>query len=140
MLSKWGFSNFSIYGSLDFRRAKPSTTCYLANAIPEQRYKIGMPYAIIIATGDFRFFKSKNVQNHHSGAIRFLYCVNYNINGIFCFSKKSTGSTGDVFFFENAHPRRNLGPITNHIYQLIPIQLIITCYHYMSLRLDDLRT
>ena len=41
MLSKLGFSNFSIYGSLDFRRAKPSRKWHLANAIPEQRYNIG---------------------------------------------------------------------------------------------------
>ena len=62
MLSKCGFSNFSIYGSLDFRRAKPSTTCYLANAIPEQRYKIGMPLAMIIATETCRFKKVKTSQ------------------------------------------------------------------------------
>ena len=55
MLSKCGFKKFSMYGSLDFRTAKPSTKCCLVNAIPEQRYKIGMPYAMIMATENCRF-------------------------------------------------------------------------------------
>lgn len=57
MFSKCGFNNLSIYGSLDFPRGQPLTTCYLANAIPEQRYEIGMPYAMIIATEHCRLNK-----------------------------------------------------------------------------------